>query len=40
MLMFVRVARRTLYWMSVMRWSGVRGKVMGPGMREGESGVM
>ena len=38
--MFVRATRRTLYWMSVMRWSGVKGKVMGPGIRKGESGVM
>jgi hypothetical protein len=33
--MFVRVARRTLYWIRGMRWSGVKGKVMGPEMEMG-----
>ena len=38
--MFVSVARRTLYWIKGMRWSDVRGKVMGPemGMGVGELG--
>jgi hypothetical protein len=37
--MLVNVARRTLNCISVIRWSGVKGKVIGPGIDDGELGV-